>query len=363
MFDAASEVAKLNQWLKDSLIPVYVKLEGKTLALQATLPPKPGKTGKKRQQKIYLGIKANPDGIKRIRSEAQKLGSFITLGTFSWDLYLPESELIVKPKTSQQLIEEFREWYSRSHKIKDLTWRESWGRTFDRLPQNAPLTEAAILGVILGTEPHTRTRELTCQRLQKLADFAGVKVDLSSYRGEYSDRELKPRRIPTKFEIEYWRDKIPNDGWQWIYGVLASFGLRPHEAFFCEFDRKDRYCLKILEGKTDHRTAMAIHPEWVEEWNLNKIVRPSVTGRTYRDYGQRCYRQFQRYKIPFQPYDLRHAGAIELSVVRRLPVTVAASFLGHSPIVHQSTYHRWISESTNKQVWRELMMQPDDENS
>ena len=28
--------------------------------------------------------------------------------------------------------------------------------------------------------------------------------------------------------------RIKNRGWQWIAGVMATYGLRDHEAFLCE---------------------------------------------------------------------------------------------------------------------------------
>lgn len=360
-FDASSEVQKLNQWLKESAIPVGVKLDGRALALQATLPCKPGQGTGKKQQKIYLGIRANADGVKRIKSEAQHLGHLITMGKFSWDLYLPDEKITPGIRTVADVIAGFREEYQRSHRIKEATWRETWQRTFDRLPQSEPITEAAILAVILMTAPHTRNRELFCQRLQQLANYAGLAIDLSTYKGGYNASETKPRRIPGKTEIIEWRDRIPNPSWQWVYGILAAFGLRPHEAFFCEFNLDDRYGLKVLEGKTGERQVMAAHPDWVDEWDLPTIDLPPVKGRSYRDYGQRTNRQFERYEVPFNAYDLRHAVAIELSVVRRMPVSVAASFLGHSASVHTNTYHRWLSADTNKQVWQDIM-QIDDEN-
>jgi hypothetical protein len=91
-----------------------------------------------------------------------------------------------------QLVSEFKDEYLRSQKGKETTWKETWQRTFDRLPQNEPLQEASILAVVLITEAHTRNRELTCQRLQRLADFAGVKVDLKTYKGEYNERSTEP---------------------------------------------------------------------------------------------------------------------------------------------------------------------------
>jgi hypothetical protein len=96
------------------------------------------------------------------------------------------------------------------------------------LPQDEPITEATLLAIVLTTKSDTRIRELTCQRLQKLADFAGIQIDLKPYEGIYDQRSVKPRNVPNDDLIVEWRDKIPNASWQWLYGMLATFGVRPH---------------------------------------------------------------------------------------------------------------------------------------
>ncbi|NDJ19951.1 hypothetical protein [Myxacorys almedinensis] len=73
-----------------------------------------------------------------------------------------------------------------------------------------------------------------------------------------------------------WRDRIPNSSWQWIYGMLATVGLRPHEAFNCTF--LDALTLQVhQQTKTGSRITRAIQPEWVELWNLTQIDRPEIT--------------------------------------------------------------------------------------
>jgi hypothetical protein len=125
-------------------------------------------------------------------------------------------------KTVAQLTSEFKVEYLRSHKVTETTWQETWQRTFDRLPQDVPLQETSVLAVVLTTDAHTRNRELTCQRLQRLADFAGIEVNLKTYKGKYNERSTEPREIPSDELIVKWRKLIPNPSWQWVYGVLAA---------------------------------------------------------------------------------------------------------------------------------------------
>jgi integrase len=349
-------IEAINARLKMAIIPVRVRLNREHLVLRATLPKKPGEGEGTKQYDLSLGIPANQHGLKRVEAEAQRIGSLLSLEKFSWEDYLKpvgiERSLI---KTTAEWIQEFKEDYMRSHKVKEDTWRETWQRTLDRLPKNDSLTEASVLAVVLMTEPHTRSRELACQRLQKFTDFAKLGVDLKSYQGEYNERTTEPRDIPSDDLILQWRENIPAErGWQWVYGMLAAFGIRPHEAFFCEF--VDPYTVKVTKGKTGSRITRAIHPEWADQWELQKIKRPNVQGKVHRSYGQRVSRQFARYKVPFVPYDLRHAFAIRGSVIKRLPVSVMASMMGHSVAVHTRIYHRWLSDSTNEQVYRSLIL-------
>jgi integrase len=113
--------------------------------------------------------------------------------------------------------------------------------------------------------------------------------------------------------------------------------------------------LEVVKGKTGRHISRPIWPEWVERWNLTDIDRPDVQGRTFRDYGQRTYRQFQRYGVPFNPYDLRHAYAIRGSVMKGMPSRVMAGMMGHSEAVHSKTYNRWLKEATADEVYDRLI--------
>ncbi len=352
MLDWKLGVEQINERLKAAGLPVRVLLRGKSaLTLQATLPKKPGQGEGAKQQEISLGVRASKEGLRRIENEAHTLARLIINGSFNWALYLP-SEPKAKPKQTVEVIEAFKVHYFASNQIKETTWRETWQRTFDRLPQDEPLSEASLLAVVLLTDNHTRIRELTCQRLQRLAEFAGVTIDLKPYQGDYGDASLTPRDIPSDALIIEWRNRIENPYWQWIFGMMAAFGLRPHECFFCKV--VNARTLHVLEGKTGFHVSRPLRPEWVDEWSLTRILQPNITGRSYRDYGQRTYRQFERYKVPFNPYDLRHAYAIR-GIVERMPVQVMAGMMGHSVQVHTRTYCRWLNDVVAEQVYQDIV--------
>lgn len=351
--EAKRQVEAINDRPKAAGLKVRVRLRGKSaLTLQATLPLRPWQGRGKKQQEISLGIHASKEGFRRIESEAHALARHLINGTFRWELYdQPEVE-IEKPKSTQETIASFKAHYLATNDIKEMTWRESWQRTLDRLPQDEPPNEAAMLAVILMTEAHTRNREQTCQRLQRFAQFAGLPVDFNPYQGNYGSASLKPRDIPLDELILEWHDRIPYKPWQWVYGMMAAFGLRPHECWFCEF--VSPRTLHVLEGKTGFHVVRPLLPEWVEAWNLTNVERLNVKGRVYRDYGMRTRRQFERYKVPFNPYDLRHAYAIR-GIPANIPSQVMAGMMGHSIAVHTRTYNRWLTDAVAERVYEERM--------
>jgi len=74
-----------------------------------------------------------------------------------------------------------------------------------------------------------------------------------------------------------------------------------------------------------------------------------LTKTTLQKIGQQVTRQFQRYHIPFSPYNLRHAWAVR-TIHFGLPDAIAAQMMGHSVAIHTQTYHRWISHRDQQQA-------------
>lgn len=65
-----------------------------------------------------------------------------------------------------------------------------------------------------------------------LAKFADVDFDPKPYRGNYLPAKVQPRSLPDDKTIATYRAKLAhNPGWQWVYGMMATYGLRNHECF------------------------------------------------------------------------------------------------------------------------------------
>lgn len=347
--------------LKDGKVQARVYRRGNRLWLQATLPPKPNSDRENPyQQRISLGLPANEDGYRRAEQEAQLLGARLASGTFEWRDYLSEN-VLPEYKPVHLWVNEFKRNYLETHNLKPSTWSNQWEKIYKRLPPNEPLTSEMLEAQVFLTERNTRNRMATCRKLQHLATFAGLGIDLLQYKGNYGPSQVEERDIPSDAEIARIWKEIPNPDWQWAYGMMAAFGLRDQEIFFCEWIDDG---LLVTKGKTGSRLVfLGLYQEWVEEWDLRNIKLPKVrdaeaaydAGRL----GEKVARQFRRYKIPFQPYDLRHAFGIRASVTFELPVTTAAALMGHTPKIHLARYHKHIKLKQNQEAAKRILSRPD----
>jgi integrase len=164
-----------------------------------------------------------------------------------------------------------------------------------------------------------------------------------------------PRDLPSDELIAEWWEKIPNLQWRWVYSVIAALGVRPHEAFFLK-PTSDPLIWDVLDGKTGPRQTSALYPEWVEEWNLLNGGAPNLSYPEFQQYGSQTVHQFARYKIPFVPYDLRHAFAVRC-IKFDISASIAARMMGHSVAVHTKTYQRWLSAAEQKAVYQKAITQ------
>lgn len=291
--------------------------------------------------------------MRRAEAEAQHLGSLLALKQFDWSDWL--SETPPEEKLIGEWIREFKQHYTGTHDLSETTWRRHWQTVYDALPQDETLVATTLIAIALNTPSNTRKRREFCLKLQKLADFAEIALDLKPYQDNYSStKPQNARTLPDDEMVGEWLEKIPTPSWRSFYGVIAALGLRPHEFWFCHF--VDDLTLQVTEGKTGERQVQALYPEWVERWGLNEIQRPNVTAKVYRDYGDRASTQFIRYGLPFSPYDLRHAWAIRASITFKLPDMIAARMMGHSVDVHNRTYHRWLSQAKQADVYRAAIL-------
>lgn len=354
--DFQARLAQANTRLKTAKVGVTIEVSGKRLCLRGTFPPKASTKQYPHQQRLYLGIHANPAGLKLAEQEAKRVGLLLDAEEFDWELYGQGQTC----QTVGDWVARFEEdYFTRRQRTPktETTWRDDYLKALGKLPPDAVLTVALLRETIEATKPDTRTRKRFCDVLGRLAKFAGLEADFRPLRGHYSITTTEVREVPSDKLIAEWFERIPNPAWQWAYGMMAAYGLRNHELFY--LDTSQMPVLLVLDGsKTDFHRVWPLYPEWVKQWGLVATNLPPCNGPNNSALGSRVTHAFKRYEVPFNPYDLRHAWAVR-SLEFGMPVELAAQQMGHSVEVHCRTYHRWISQEVHDRAYQVMMARPD----
>jgi integrase len=233
------------------------------------------------------------------------------------------------------------------------TWKTDYCRPFNQLPAEEPLSAEVLLSAIAETTPNTRQRRRFCLAFRQLAQFAGIDgFDVTHLMGTYSPKNVQPRHLPSDETIADCFVKINNPLWQWVYGVIATYGLRDHEAFFLDMSKYP--IAQVLEGKTGYRQCWPLRPEWAELWDLKNVKLPLVNGSCHADFGDRVCKFFARSPANFCAYDLRHAWAIR-AMSFGLDASLAAKQMGHSLATHTQTYHLALNEREQQRAYDLLL--------
>ena len=93
--DISGKLAQANGRLRSGRVGVTIEQFGGKLRLRATLPPKPGsKKEQPFQQRITVGLPANPVGLREAEKEARLIGAQLAANEFTWERYhkTPEKE-------------------------------------------------------------------------------------------------------------------------------------------------------------------------------------------------------------------------------------------------------------------------------
>jgi integrase len=158
-------------------------------------------------------------------------------------------------------------------------------------------------------------------------------------------KPINPRLLPSDEEIAVAIEVIGDPGWRWIYGMMATYGLRNHEVFF--LDHKDFPVVRVrAEAKTKERSIKPLYPEWAERWDLHEAVYPekiSFTPETSNALlGGKITKWFDR-RMQFSPYNLRHCYSRRCALFDIEPST-AAQLMGHTLFIHETVYKAWVGE-------------------
>ena len=354
--DISAKIEGSNAKLKQQLVKIAIAQAGEKLHLRGTLPPREG-SGKKKpyQQRIYINVPANPAGLRAAEREAKLVAAQLINKEFDWGRYTQPDDVPVG--SCGDWIKKFGRWYVHEKGGKLETWEGDYVKGLRHLKPSATISPVALEKAILATAPNTKSRQRACMAVGALAKFAKLEFDVSPFRGSYSPRKTAIRNVPSCAAIAEYRGTIINPAWRWVYGMMATYGLRNHEVF--KLDLTDFPIVHIFDDtKTGSREVWPCYPEWADRWGLETQHRPGINlARSNSKIGH-SVTEYLSPKLPFTPYDLRHAWAVR-TVSFGWPDALAAQQMGHSLSVHNQTYQRWISKRDHQKMYDILLKRED----
>jgi integrase len=253
-------------------------------------------------------------------------------------------------------IEAFRrteKWWREKRKrgpSAEISWKTTYADPLKPL-LDQPVVSIEVLRAIVESKPAG-----SCSR--RRASIAVTAVAQAINLGQDAVQQLRdlgkgysplkdpaPRNLPSDELIEGVLDALPA-GWQWVAGVCATFGTRPHEALLMA-EVLSNGLVAISGGKTGPRQGLPLPKRWIDRWDLQQKRLPAINlERDHRTVGSQLGVALRRHGAPFQAYDLRHAWAVRAIHTPQISPSLAAKSLGHSLMVHTSLYQRWFDSAS-----------------
>jgi len=368
--DENQKLLNINQELESKGVNLRVEKRGKVLNIRGSLPDKKSHHLSK-VQRISLKLPFDNNGLEEARKAIDLIDFQLKKNQFCWSHWIKEKSFS-STKTNKTVvsdeIEKFkRQFFSDTSRSKSpagmiSTWQSAYKPYLNRLigvshKSTVKLNEELLVKILLSYKENSRSRQQCGIALSAFARH--LKLDLpenwKQLQSGYGIHESNFRELPSDEEIMNSFQLIPNPKWRFVYGLMATYGLRNHEVFFSDLSCLKKGGDKILRvfpnTKTGEHQVWPFHPDWIGLFELDNVtdtldllpdIKTDLKETTLQHIGRRVSEQFRRYKIPFTPYDLRHAWAVR-TILIGLPNTVAAKMMGHSVSIHTKTYHHWIT--------------------
>ena len=347
-----------------------IEKRGSKLNIRGSLPSKENKNLHK-IQRISLGINADKYGLEEAKKKLKLINLQLELDQFEWRNWINSStqegnktyELLIKKISGfeKNFFREYRDDHLNS--ARKSTWNSSYKPYIKKMISIYQKSDNkdfnyVFLSTLKSYKEGSRSRKQCGTSLNVFAEFLELSLpsEWKSLSRGYGIKKASFRNLPDDNLIEELWKNIPNKGWQYVFGLMATYGLRNHEVFFCDLSALKNSGDKILRilptTKTGEHQVWPFHPKWVDLFELNSLgndptllpkINRDLRKTTLQNIGKRITDQFHRYNLNIRPYDLRHAWAVR-TIFYDLPDTVAARMMGHSVSLHTQTYHHWITK-------------------
>ncbi|NDC34109.1 MAG: site-specific integrase [Synechococcaceae bacterium WB9_2_112] len=372
------QLAQHNQMVAAAGIRLRLEHRGQRIGLRGPLPCRQN-PAQRRVQRLSLGATADASGLQQAQRQLLEVHHQLEQGRFDWSQWgTPRSAHPLQPTCHngvEQAVKDFETAFfndprrRRNPAGSRTTWTSAYLPYLRRLvrraeTQNAALDSELLVSVLESYELASRSRQQCTTALAALARHCRLTLppDWGERGAGYGLHRAQFRQLPSDSEILQLLELIPNPRWRLVYGLLATYGLRNHEAFFCDLSSlapgSDREIRVLPTSKTGEHQVWPFQPDWVEHFGLSALaagpralpnVSTDLRRTTLQQVGRRVAEQFRRYGLPITPYDLRHAWAVR-TIHIGLPDTVAARMMGHSVAIHTRTYHHWITRRDQQQA-------------
>ena len=405
-----------------------------SLTLQFTF-----KDGNGRPQKnVGLGaISLSANGILEAEKIAQMVTNQLVANQFTWDwfhnLIGKDTSEQNKQLTCKEMVEQFKKHYfkqRKSNKNPSAGWYQRNQAIEDTIGElDKPLSLSLVRQIVEAKDNNSVTRLKLLEGLVeflKYFDNDEYKSVIKEYKAN-NNPNAKKRNVPsdkriirvyqTGFKVIHgsakrYHYRYPQ--WQFLYGLLATYGLRIHEAWNIanwdkpvtlkngdwvtvdidddnsielQRDAGDLIVPAILDPenkehilcikhktKTGYRMAMPLSPaghNWVEEFNLLQPLNLPDMENPLRKLGKNktsffctnnSCKWFKTRRYGFTPHDLRHAYNHRGHQSGYTLKTLSDS-LGHSLTMNSTGYLRHMSDSVKLEGMRDAIQKEQNKRS
>ena len=313
-----------------------ISVQAGRLYLVARVPRRDGQPGLK-QTRIALRMDDTPTNRRAAAKQLQTLERQLKTGTFEWPYWTGQEHSGVTWRDAIAKLYRARVVLGRT---SESTWEINYMGRLRQLPPGGQVTAESIATALQKYDRGSCSYKEMFYLLRHLAKLVAVpfpEVPQPTYR------DAAPLVVPTDDEIIAW---VEGSGpGAWYFGMMATYGLRPHEIESAELIDRD-YCQVQDATKTGFRTVVPLPRDWVERFRLHdRRLRPTLPGAaTDRSEVVAKWLWRQCRGLPWRPYALRHAyaGRLWREGGSRLDIYTAARLMGHSPTQHAKTYRAHI---------------------
>ena len=302
-------------------------------------PAKDG-SGEIKQGRITLKLDDTPRNRKTAEKMVAAIEKSLKNGSFCWDDW-------VSNKTGYTWSKAIDDLYTKrvtNGRTSESTWQVSYYGLLKQMPPLVTITTAELEKALQRYEREQYSYRHLYYMLKDIAMLGGIKFPQVGMPIR-KPAQKKAEDVPSDEEIIEWV-LAAREPYRWFFGMMATYGLRPHEVERCDQIEGDLVQVQD-ETKTGFRTVTPLKKEWVELFRLHdKQLRPESQREFHRpdELSQWLNKERLRLKIRYTSYSLRHAyaGRLWREAGAELDLYDAAETMGHSVREHIKTYRSHI---------------------